>query len=98
MIFFAVTSIILSIALIFSIRKNLELLSIFEDSAEDFEEILKDLSFFQSRIEKKSKLELFLDDPVTRELVEEIKGTKKVVIRAAEKISVFLEDENEKEG
>lgn len=87
--------IVQSIALYHSIRKNFELFDIIDEAAQGYEETLKDLDYYYNRIDKKSKMELFLDEPVTRELVEDIKGTKKAIRNAAEKISVFIEDENE---
>jgi hypothetical protein len=82
-----------------SIRKNLELMETIEETAENYEEftkeVLEQLSYYYNKIDKKSKLELFLDEPVTRELVEDIKGTKKAIRNAAEKISVFIEEEND---
>jgi len=90
---FALFSVFLCIALYFSIKKNLEMMSILEDVADDYRNLLDELNYYFARVEKKSKMELFLDEPVTRELVEDIKGTKKVIKNAAEKISVFIEEE-----
>lgn len=66
-----------------------------ESAADDYKDILEELNYYHDQFDKKSKLELFLDEPVTRELVEDIKGTKKVIKHAAEKISVFMEENNE---
>ena len=79
----------------YSIKKNLELFDLIESSGESFEESLEELNRYYERIDRKSKLELFLDEPVTRELVEDIKGTKKAIKKLAEKISVFIEEEKE---
>lgn len=87
--------IFISTCLFFSVKKNLQLLDTIEEAAENYKETIEELNYYYERIEKKSKLELFLDEPVTRELVEDIKGTKKAIKNAAEKISVFIEDENE---
>lgn len=89
------TNIITSIGLYYSIKKNLQLLESIEDFAESYKETIEELNYYYERINKKSKLELFLDEPVTRELVEDIKGTKKAIKSAAKKISVFVEEENE---
>ena len=83
----------LSIALYFSIKKNFELLDVIESYGEKITESLEDLNYYYGRIDRKSKIEIFIDEPVMRELVEDIKGTKKVIKNVAEKISVFLEEE-----
>lgn len=70
-------------------------MALFEDVFESYRELLEQLNYYYDKFDKKSKLELFLDEPVTRELVEDIKGTKKAIKFAAEKISVFIENENE---
>lgn len=70
-------------------------MALFEDVFESYRELLEQLNYYYDKFDKKSKLELFLDEPVTRELVEDIKGTKKAIKLAAEKISVFIENENE---
>jgi hypothetical protein len=85
----------LSIMLYLSIKRNLEYMALFEDVFESYRELLEQLNYYYDKFDKKSKLELFLDEPVTRELVEDIKGTKKAIKFAAEKISVFIENENE---
>jgi hypothetical protein len=72
-------------------------MEIFEAAADDYKKILEELNYYHDQVDKKSKLELFLDEPVTRELVEDIKGTKKVIKDAAEKISVFMEENNDEE-
>jgi hypothetical protein len=51
------------------------------------EESLEVLSFYQKRIERKSKLEVFSDDPVVKELVEDIKQSKKAVLLVSEKLT-----------
>jgi hypothetical protein len=78
-----------------SVKKNLQLLETIEDIAENYKETIEELNYYYEKIDKKSKLELFLDEPITRELVEDIKGTKKAIENAAKKISVFIEEENE---
>jgi len=88
---------LLSVSLYFSIKKNFELLEIIEGYGEQITESLEDLNYYYGRIDKKSKIEIFIDEPVMRELVEDIKGTKKVIKNVAEKISVFLEEETNDE-
>jgi hypothetical protein len=80
-----------------SIKKNLEWMEMFDGMSDDYKEVIETLDALHRSVDKKSKLELFLDEPVTRELVDDIKETKKAIKKAAEKISVFIEEENEEE-
>ena len=88
----------LSAGLYLSVKRNLEYMETMETAADSFQEAIDKLNYYYTQIDRKSKMELFLDEPVTRELIDDIKGTKKAVKEAAEKISVFLEDENEEES
>ena len=88
----------LSAGLYLSVKRNLEYMETMETAADSFQEAIDKLNYYYAQIDRKSKMELFLDEPVTRELIDDIKGTKKAVKEAAEKISVFLEDENEEES
>lgn len=92
-----IVSIAQSVLLYLSVKKNLEWLQLLETASDEYKEILNELSAIYKSVDKKSKMELFLDEPVTRELVEDIKGTKKAIRLAAEKISVFIEEENDDE-
>ena len=80
-----------------SVKKNLEWMEMFDGVSDDYNEVIETLDALHRSVDKKSKLELFLDEPVTRELVDDIKETKKAIKKAAEKISVFIEEENEEE-
>lgn len=91
----SIVIICLSVMLFFSIKRNLEYMTLFDEVVESYRELFEQLNYYHDKFDKKSKLELFLDEPVTRELVEDIKGTKKAIKFAAEKISVFIENENE---
>ena len=62
---------------------------------ENFKDSINLLNQYYVKIDKKSKIELFLDEPVTRELVEDIKGSKNAVKDAAEKLSIYIEEINE---
>jgi hypothetical protein len=72
-------------------------MEMFDGVSDDYKEVIETLDALHRSVDKKSKLELFLDEPVTRELVDDIKETKKAIKKAAEKISVFIEEENEEE-
>ena len=70
-------------------------MELFDGIEENFKDSINLLNEYYTKIDKKSKLELFLDEPVTRELVEDIKGSKKAVKNAAEKLSIYLEETDE---
>lgn len=82
-----------SIFLYYSVKKNLEYMELLEEFEENFKETIETLNQYYTKIDKKSKLELFLDEPVTRELVEDIKGTKLAVKNAAEKLSIYVKEQ-----
>ena len=77
--FFCFLSVSLSFGLYFSLKKNLELLQTIEDANEALENSLEEINFYSRRIEKKAKLEVFSDDPVIKELIEDIKNVKNLV-------------------
>jgi len=95
--FFIIICMIQTFLLYRSVKKNLEWMEMFDSMTDDYKEVLETLDVLYKNVDKKSKLELFLDEPVTRELVDDIKETKKAIKKAAEKISVFIEEENEEE-
>lgn len=84
---------VLSTGLYISVKRNFELIDTIEDYREQITESIEEIDYFYGKIEKKSKLEIFLDEPVTRELVDDIRGTKKSIKKLAEKISILIEDE-----
>lgn len=97
MILFLLTSLLISVSFILflSIKKNLEYMELLDGLEENFKDSINLLNQYYVKIDKKSKLELFLDEPVTRELVEDIKGSKNAVKDAAEKLSIYIEEINE---
>jgi len=81
-----------STVLLLSIRKNLQFVELIEDFFEETEESIKILEFHLSKIEKKSKLEIMLDDPIIRELVNDIKKSKEAVQLVKDKMSTIVEE------
>jgi hypothetical protein len=81
-----------STALFLSLRKNLQFMELIEDFFEETEESIKILEFHLSKIEKKSKLEIMLDDPIIRELVDDIKKSKEAVQLVKDKMSTIVEE------
>ena len=72
-----------SFCLYWSIRKNLELTDKLDEIAERVESCLDTLDECQLRIDKKSKLEVFYDDPVVKELLQDMKSAREAVIFVA---------------
>ena len=86
-----------SVLLFFSLKKNVELVEIIEDSTEQVEKSLEILEFYQERIERKSKLEIMLDDPIVRELIEDMRGSKEALSSIKEQLVEFIQTEDEEE-
>ena len=86
-----------SVLLFFSLKKNVELVEIIEDSTEQVEKSLEILEFYQERIERKSKLEIMLDDPIVRELIEDLRGSKEALSSIKEQLVEFIQTEDEEE-
>lgn len=86
---------LLSSILYFSLKKNLELTEELEKIVDDAKDSIEKLEIYQKRIQKVSELELFLDDPVTRELVKDIKKTKIIIKNVIQDFSEDLEEDIE---
>ena len=73
--------------LIFSIKKNLELNEQLEDVTGQIEESLDILDEYYARIDKKTKIEMFSDEPIIKELVADIGASRDAILLIANKIS-----------
>lgn len=80
-----------SIFLYLSIKKNLEFLEQQEKMLEMLDESLQELEVCHKKIDKKAKLELFSDDAVVKELIDDIKKSRLAVAA----LIVELTDEKE---
>lgn len=78
-------------ALYISLKRNIEFIDRFEEIENRIEIAVKVLEEQYSRIEEKSKIEVFSDDPIVRDFVEDISIAKEAVF----KISKFLEMDND---
>jgi len=87
------------VALFFSVRKNLQYSETFENAILQIEESLDILNVCHERVDLKSKLELFLDEPVVRELMDDITTSRDAIALVASKIHSSLNEEeiNEEE-
>jgi len=82
-------------ALYRSIRKNFELIDLLEETNEQIEIAIETLNHYYKRIEKKNKLELFSDDPIVRELVEDMKHARQAILLISEKLTGEKLEKNE---
>jgi hypothetical protein len=78
---------ILSIGLYKSIRKNLEMLSRIDEIDSGIDVCLVTLDKIHRRIDNKTKLEIFSDEPVIRELVSDINEARDSVLKIAKIIN-----------
>lgn len=73
--------------LYYSVKKSIELIETLESINLQIDSSVEELDYLHKKIEKKSKLELFSDEPAIRELVEDIKQAKKVVMKISESLT-----------
>jgi hypothetical protein len=76
-----------SIFLYLSVKKNLEFLEQQEKMLELFEESLRELDVCHKKIDKKAKLELFSNDAIVKELVDDIKKSRLTVAALIEELT-----------
>jgi len=88
---FFVVSLITSALLVLSVKKNIELVEKLENLSESIEESIDVLQEQYEIIEKKTKIEVFSDEPVVRELIEDMRIAKNSVIKAAKILDDSLE-------
>ena len=96
MIFTIILSIVLllvSLALLISLRKNIEFIDRIEEIEDSIEVAINVLQEQHSRIEEKSKIELFSDEPIVRELVEDIVIAKESVLKVSKFLEMIVEDD-----
>lgn len=82
----ALLVITLSYGLYRSINKNLELIENLEELSTQIEESLDILDSCYKNIHKKSELEIFIDEPVVKDLINDINNTKDAVLLIANKL------------
>jgi predicted DNA-binding protein YlxM (UPF0122 family) len=95
-LFFFFVSIISSSLLFLSVRKNIELFEAVEEITDQINESLDLLEDYEKKLERKSKLEVMSDEPVIREVMNDIKGSKEAVKSVREKLSIISIEEDEK--
>lgn len=94
-VFLSVLLTVTSFALYYSVRKNLQMIETLESTMEQVEESLEMLELSKKKIEKKLKIEVLSDEPIIKELIEDMKFSKRSVLLISEKLSGIKEDLNE---
>lgn len=87
-IFFAITTALSLTGVFYSVKRNLIYMEKLEQIDELVQNSLNVLQDSYNSIDRKSKLEVFFDDPVVRELVQDISNAKSAI----EVISSHLDD------
>lgn len=87
-----------SFFLYLSIKKNLELSDKLDTIVERVEVCLDTLDECQIRIDKKSKLEVFYDDPVVKELIQDMKIARDSVIFVAKDLYETTNSESDEDS
>jgi len=82
---------VISTLLYFSVKKNLQFLEQQEEMLQLLETCLQDLEICRKKIDQKVKMEVFSDDEIVKELVDDIKQTRFTVAIIIERLT------NEKE-
>jgi hypothetical protein len=81
--------------LFLSVRKNFQLIDKLDEVTTQVEESLDLLDEYHMRIDMKSKAEVLFDDPLVKDLIQDIKGCKNAVLLVANKVYSPLEDPQE---
>lgn len=86
-VFLSMISMGLSVGLYYSVKKNLELIDTVERTMEQVEKSVDILDYYYKRIDKKTKTELFSDDPTIRDLVDDMKQSRRAVLLVSEALT-----------
>ena len=92
LIFLSITSLCSIIGLYYSVKKNIQLYEELESINTQIDSSVEELDYLYKKIDKKSKIELFSDEPMIRELVEDMKQAKKIVMSITESFTSEKED------
>jgi hypothetical protein len=92
LLFLSITSLCSIVGLYYSVKKNIQLIEELEVINSQLDSSIEELDYLHKKIDKKSKVELFSDEPMIRELVEDIKQAKKIVMSISESFTVEKEN------
>lgn len=82
------------VALSYSLRKNIEFMEKIEEVASSVQESIDILEEQYQVIDKKSKIELFSDEPLVKELVNDILVAKNSILKTAKILDGVLSDDD----
>ena len=92
-------SLILSLTgLFYSVKRNLEMMDKLEDLSGSLEGVVKILEDQHEKIDSKTKIEVFSDEPIIRELVQDIATARDAVKKSTsilEDVVTSLQEEDE---
>lgn len=71
----------------YSVKKNLELIETLEQTMEQIEQSAEILDYYYKRLDKKARLEVFSDDPTIKELIEDMKQSRKAVLEITKQLT-----------
>jgi len=91
--FLSILSISLTAILAVSLKKNLEFMDKFDEIQETIQNSLEILEIQKQKIDQKSRLEVFSDEPVVRNLIKDIVESKNAVINVAKILDDSLDTE-----
>lgn len=87
-----------TIAFVFSLRMNLDYSDKMQEIKEATEESLDVLNTFYQRAAARAELEVMSDEPVIRELVADLKGSRDAILLVANIIVDPLQNDDNEEG
>lgn len=97
-IFLFLLSTIFFIALYVSVRKNIELFDRLQQIDDVLQICVKVLDEQTTKIEEKTKMEVFSDEPVIKELVNDMNVAKETVINVSNLLDDLVEKQDDKEN
>ena len=89
---------ILVVCLVLSVYRNIQLMNSIDEITNQIEESLDLLDKIYGRLYDKSKIEVYSDDYIIREIVGDIKLARDTVLLVATKLVSFSEDEETPES
>lgn len=85
-----------STALYFSLKRNFELIDELEKITDKLDSSIVALEGCYKKIEKKSKLEVFSDDPIVKELILDMKEAKSTIMLISESFSLEVTESDDR--
>lgn len=89
---------ILAYMLAISLMKNVEMFDRLEEVEERFIECTEAVTRSHEKLESKLKLEVFYDDPVVKELVNDMKETREVLEEVAQTLGQMTREDADEDG